>query len=565
MAQSVATKGKEAGPRTLPLRRFGAQEDGNLTIFALCLFMLMVMLGGVTVDLMRFETMRTSLQNTLDRATLAAANLSQTLDPADVVTDYFAKAQLSDYLKAVTVDEGINYREVVADAEAATNPFFTHMIGINELDAPGHSMAEQRMTNVEIFLVLDVSGSMNSNNRLTNLKTAAKEFVDTVLSSDGEDKISIGIVPFNGQVDVGSALGARYNRTEQHSVPDINCVDLPASVYSTTGISTNIELPMTSPTDTYSITNKINGYVSRTDASYALNDNANRWCPDVNNANAIVLPSQSITALQNKIQNLYGVGATSINAGMKWGMAMLDPGTRSVYNYFVTNGTIPSVFSGRPFDFTDPESMKIIVLMTDGEHFAEERVKDLYKSGKTGLNGTQAIFVSPYDGNYSIRFTTGRPGSAGTREYWVPHRSEWRALPWTNTSDTGALALKDNPINFETLWKDVRLQWVVWQLYARALGTNDSQRASQYNTWIANFREQTAVTTMNSQLQSMCSMAKANGVTVYGIAFEAPTAGQTQIAQCATSSAHYFNAAGLQIRTAFRAIASNISHLRLTQ
>ena len=55
------------------------------------------------------------------------------------------------------------------------------------------------------------------------------------------------------------------------------------------------------------------------------------------------------------------------------------------------------------------------------------------------------------------------------------------------------------------------------------------------------------------------------GVTVYGIAFEAPTGGRTQISQCATSSAHYFNAAGLQIRTAFRAIASNISHLRLTQ
>ena len=123
----------------------------------------------------------------------------------------------------------------------------------------------------------------------------------------------------------------------------------------------------------------------------------------------------------------------------------------------------------------------------------------------------------------------------------------------------------NTPITFESIWKDVRLQWVVWQLYARAIGTNDSQRATQYNTWITAFREQTATSTMNTQLQSMCALAKDNGVTVYGIAFEAPSGGQSQISQCATSPAHYFNAAGLQIRTAFRAIASNISHLRLTQ
>jgi hypothetical protein len=115
------------------------------------------------------------------------------------------------------------------------------------------------------------------------------------------------------------------------------------------------------------------------------------------------------------------------------------------------------------------------------------------------------------------------------------------------------------------VWAEQSVQWVTWQLYARALGTNDSQRAAQYNTWIATIRQQTAVTAMNSQLQSLCAQAKTQGVTVYGIAFEAPSGGQTQISQCATSPAHYFNAAGLQIRSAFRAIASNISHLRLTQ
>jgi homospermidine synthase len=71
--------------------------------------------------------------------------------------------------------------------------------------------------------------------------------------------------------------------------------------------------------------------------------------------------------------------------------------------------------------------------------------------------------------------------------------------------------------------------------------------------------------TMNTQLQKACTQAKDKGVIVYGIAFEAPSGGQTQIKNCASSAAHYYNATGLQISSAFRSIANNISQLRLTQ
>jgi Flp pilus assembly protein TadG len=557
MAKWSITFGPKSAARLLG-HVFWKETSGNLTIFALNLFVLMVMIGGVAVDLMRYETMRTSLQNTLDRATLASASLSQDLDAEDVVTDYFAKAQLTEYLRAVNVEEGINYKIVEADAAAASEPYFMHMLGIDEMEAFGHSMAEQRMTNVEISLVLDVSGSMNSNSRLANLKTAANEFVNTVLSGDAEDRISISIIPFNGQVNLGADLRARYNATHQHNVNNVNCVDLPSSVYSTNGISTGLELPMTAHADTYSPTNNINGYVSRTDATLAIPEPLNRWCPP-SASNTVMMPSNSITALQAKINGLSAIGATSINAGMRWGVNLLDPGTRTVFSQMSTTGKMDANFSDRPYEYTDPESLKIVVLMTDGEHFAEDRVSTTYKSG------VSPIFKSPIDGNYSIRFTTGRPGSAGTREYWVPHRSEWRALPWTDTSNTGATTLAASPMQWQAVWGEVRLQWVVWQLYARALGTNDSQRNTQYWNWLGQFRQQTPTADMNSQLQQVCSKAKQNGVTVYGIAFEAPSGGQSQISQCASSSAHYFNAAGLQIRTAFRAIASNISQLRLTQ
>lgn len=74
------------------LTRFGKDEDGALIIFALFLFFLMVTMGGVAVDYMRYEQRRTALQNTLDRGVLAAAAMNQQLDPESVVRDYFNKA-----------------------------------------------------------------------------------------------------------------------------------------------------------------------------------------------------------------------------------------------------------------------------------------------------------------------------------------------------------------------------------------------------------------------------------------------------------------------------------------
>lgn len=542
-------------PRIAVLKRFCAAQDGSLTILALTLFLLMVMMGGLAVDLMRYEQTRTTLQNTLDRATLASAALTQTLNPKSVVADYFTKAGMDKYLKSVTVSEGMNFRNVTADASAATDPYFLHLIGQDKMDALGHSMAEQRVTNVEIMLVLDVSGSMASNSKLVNLKTAATEFVDTVLSSDAEHKISIGIVPFNGQVNIGPDLRAKYTGlTDDPGVTNVQCVDMPASVYNATALPTNTAMSMTAHADTYSGTNQTNAWVAYTDTNYAIGYNAtsnagNVWCPPIA-GNIIRLPSETIATLQGQINGLTAVGATSINAGLKWGLALMDPSAAPMYTQLIATGKMAGDLSGRPFSFTDPEAMKVIVLMTDGEHFAEERVNSAYKSGLSD------IYKSNSDSNYSIYHA-----SLPSNKYWVPHLSKFQAVPWTNATNSGTFTQQTWP----QVWSSMRLSYVAWQFYARALGSTSSARNIEYANRMDAFRGKTATTSMDSQLQQICGLAKGQGVIVYGIAFEAPTNGQTQIRNCSTSTAHYFNAAGLQIRTAFRAIASNISQLRLTQ
>jgi len=75
----------------------------------------------------------------------------------------------------------------------------------------------------------------------------------------------------------------------------------------------------------------------------------------------------------------------------------------------------------------------------------------------------------------------------------------------------------------------------------------------------------TSYATKDSQLDAVCDAAKAQGIVVFSIGFEAPTAGQTVMRNCATSDAFYYDAQGLSIADAFAGIASAINVLRLTQ
>jgi len=528
-------------------RRFRRDEDGALVIFALMLFVLMAMMGGFAIDLMRHEERRTQLQNSLDRCTLMAASLTQSLDAEGVVVDCMAKSGLADELEDVQVTQGLNFRNVQSQGRVDTNPIFLHMMGIDEFDALGAAGAEQRITNVEIVLVLDVSGSMEGA-KIANLRAAASEFVQTLLANDTDDRFSVTIVPYNAQVNVGPTLRAKYNATHLHGVQDVNCLEIPTSAYTSLNLSRTLPLPMAAFADVTSNTSGTNSYVDHNSSASATMNPARPFCRNTA-ANVVRLPSNNVAQLQSQINALQAGGNTSITLGMKWGVALIEPGARGMFSELINEGAIPAHFAGRPFDWTDDDAMKVIVLMTDGEHVSHNKTADAYKTGPS------PIWRSSGDGTYSI-FHASRPGP---NQFWVPHRNEWRAGAWN--SGGGVIAQ-----TWQDIWARQRQTWVAWQLYARALGTNDSTRNSAYNATMSTFQQQYAsFGTMNAQLQQSCALAKNQDVIVYGIAFEAPANGQTQIAACSSSPAHYFNATGLEIQTAFRTIASNITQLKLTQ
>ncbi len=538
---------------TLRARRFGANEGGALIYFGLVLFLLMVMIGGFAIDLMRFEQTRTRLQNALDRCTLNAAALSQKLDPTDVVNDCLAKSGLTDQVQSVKVVEGENFRDVTVVGLADTKPHFLHLMGIDKFDAHAKSRAMQRISNVEIVLVLDVSGSM-SGQKLADLKIAASKFVADVLEGDVDNRVSVSIVPYNAQVNLGPVLRAKYvNTTDLHGVANVNCIEIPATAYLSASMPTSTAMPMMAYADTAYGTSAVNGPVAPTNTSFATPNYGSAFCKPTT-VNIVRLPEHDVGTLQGQINALQAGGNTSITLGMKWGVTLLDPAMQPMFDQLASANAIPESFASRPFAYEDPETMKIVVLMTDGEHVSHTRIADGYKTGAS------PIYKSLADGNYSVFHAS----HAAPDQFWVPHLGTWQATAW-NSGGTVATVQQQQ---WQDIWANLRLSYVAWQFYARALGTDDASRSLIYSNTFSTIRTRyLSVSAMDAQLQASCAQAKANDVTVYGIAFEAPANGQAQISACSsTVDNHYFNATdGDKIKAAFDTIASNITQLRLTQ
>jgi Flp pilus assembly protein TadG len=553
------------------IRAFRRDTDGSILVFSLLLFTVMILMGGMAVDLMRVENRRTALSQTLDRCALNAASLRQSLDPATVVRDCAERDGMLPYLTSVVVTDTLGNRSVEARGQIPVETIFMRAAGYETLPVTARARAEHRVNNIEIVLALDVSASMNTNSRIQGLRVAAQNFVRTVLGNNPTG-VSIAIVPYHAQVNLGPTLVNKYNVTDRigglgvtsfGDMRTVNCVDLPTSVYAYPGLSRTLAIPATGYADLQSSDQAWPTYETfsrRVFSGFAV-------CPP-STTSIVRPPDNNITALVNYIEQLQVYGQTSINLGMKWAGTLIDPQARSVINELVAEGVVPAAFRDRPAEYGTSNTMKIIVLMTDGENTTEARLNSGFRTGPSPIfRGT--------DGNLSIQHVTGRPAAAGANQFWVPHldpdnnasngiQGAWRATSWGGSETTQGTRL-----NWEQVWQITPVTWLARQLYGRALGTTSLEINNITTNWTNAMRTLRGTTTStpgaDAELQQLCTVTKERGVLIYGIAFSAPARGVTTIRNCASSEAFFFNATNnTSINAAFQSIATNITQLRLT-
>ncbi len=556
-----------------PIRKFTRSEDGSLIIFSLFLFVAMMVIVGLSVDLMRFETTRTKLQNTVDRAALAGASLSQTLDPSDVVSDYFAKSGMSEFLSDVTVTEGLSYRRVDVETDVNVPTHFFNIVGVEALGAPADGIAEEAIGNVEISLVLDVSGSMNSHSRLANLKVAAKDFVDAVYDASQPDYVSFAIIPYATQVNAGETLLSHYNRADSHERS--HCINFASTDFDTPAISTTQELEQTLHFDPWT---DENDYFDLGEVPpYPV-------CPG--EAHREIMPwSTDRAALKDYIDDLTATGNTSTDIGMKWGAALVDPSTRSVLTSMIASGDVGMELLGRPYDYNSGNSMKVIVVMTDGAHTSQYYMGD-HREGLSFVwrwvddNTGDVHYSIWWDGDDSTPITnpTGQHtycdqwdhgtcldwDTGPNPEFWfhavsydgITNTYGWRKNPYDGNQGGG------NNGATQMTWPEVWAEIPPEYFSDEVLYEMESLTFNERNTyeWAIDSKGKS---TKDSRFDSICEAVKDEDVIVFSIGLEVSSSNASRLASCATTPSHYYDVDNLDIGAAFQSIASQINQLRL--
>ncbi|MBE1297138.1 TadE/TadG family type IV pilus assembly protein [Phycobacter azelaicus] len=530
--------------RFAKVRAFAQDDSGAMAAPTVFFFLAMLAVGGIGIDLMRMERDRTILQYTLDRAVLAAADLDQPLAPEVVVQDYLTKAGLEKYYEPPKVTQGLGYKSVESTINTDFNSHMLKFSGGGDLPIYANSRAEETIGSVEISLVLDISGSMNSNRRLENLKIAAHSFIDQITQNTEAGNVSISIIPYATQVNAGESLLSKYNAGFD-DLPSSewnysHCVNFVYDQFAKTTLDPAERLERTAHFDPFTY--------------YPYNTNTMRpVCPT--RAGSAILPfTNDTTVLHNYIDGLTAWGNTSIDIGMKWGSALLDPSTRPVINALINDGEVDAQFVNRPTEYNNGDTLKIIILMSDGENTNQ------YFLNPSRRSTMSDVWYNAETGRYSVYH------SNGTKSYYWPHRDAWYDHPYGNGTYTTcgyySCTTHDEPGEAVQLPYHVLLSQVSLAYNARF---NYEFSPSAWADWYhasMSFHNRVA---KDQHTKNICDRTKDQGVIVYSVGFEAPRNGTRVLQNCASSPAHFFDVDGLEISEAFSSIATSIRQLRLTQ
>jgi hypothetical protein len=264
-------------------------------------------------------------------------------------------------------------------------------------------------------------------------------------------------------------------------------------------------------------------------------------CPP-QSGNTVTAVNNNETTRHNAINNMVVGGNTSIDIEVKWGAYLLNHNANSVIKNLVASKTVIEGFKDRPMDPLIEDVLKVLIVMTDGQNTTDYSINDPYNSGLSN------IYVNKSSGDVTVYFD-----QSGNKDwYWV------RKDSFRSSMDGSSQNLTDyNRLTWPQVWATYPVEYVARTFYFNAVSGSTSYWEGQFRSW--NYYNK------DTRLQDICTAAKNQNIVIYGIGFEAPDGGRTQVRNCASSTAHYFDASGLEISTAFRAIANNITQLRLTQ
>jgi len=320
-------------------KRFWRNTRGDTAIiFALSLIP-MLLAAGMAYDYSRAIAFKARLQSALDAGALAAAASNKL---SDNERTKLAMAAFDENVGAAGADLkakpqiSINDDKVSMSADVGYPTSFLRIVGINavsvgsnvDVSIPGQKKAE-------IALALDYSGSMTEVSggkvKYVAMREAAIKLIDDLSDNGKSDRVKFGLVPFSHQV---------YT-----SLPGEDVVGgIPGKTW--TGCTQDRKYPF-----------------NTTDESPVPGKGASKWGQPMARAHAssgcsgyaprhlVVKPvSNDFSDLKAQLEKMRPYAYTHIALGFSFGWELLSP---------------DSPFGGTAA-YSDPDTMKVLVLLTDG-------------------------------------------------------------------------------------------------------------------------------------------------------------------------------------------------------
>lgn len=501
-----------------------ADRRGSIALIMALSFAMLVGAIGLGVDLARFWLVQTRMQAAVDAGVLVAAKEIGTASASANATALFWAdfgrvdrktgegflGAVAEAPKLVTLDA--DTVRMTADAMVPTT--LMAALGVGAKPVHVEASARRAAMGVELALVLDITGSMKSNNNIGALRDSATNLVNILYgANETRPNLWVSVVPYSASVNLGPQRTGwlESGSLERLNYPSIagwaGCVEARGNGQDGTDATPSaVPFPPFYWKSTLDIYSDSKGPVAGDNdwSSTRITEKDQAKLPDNTavgpNLSCPAVPVLPLTASKTTVlQTINGDGAekkglqatfrggTLTNAGLQAGWFTLSPSWRGLWG----NASLP-------LSYGTPYMRKVLVMMTDGENNWYD-----YPDGAPGQAKSK-------DGKASTSYT---PNGAADADYTAYGRLSENRLNITNKTISGA-----------------RVE-------------------------------------IDKRVASLCASIKNSGITVYTITFGVNSNDAQKLwKDCASKPDNYFNSpTQAALSAAFQQIGTQLANLRLTQ
>lgn len=376
--------------------RFGRDRSGNFIVMAGVVLGVLALAVGFAVDIGQLMNARSALGSAIDAAVTSTA---RDLTSGTATEDEAAKA-IKAYLSAnstggilsydkialekVTLDRVAHTLEVSAYVDV---PLYFPLFGMEKTRRVSQTgAAVYSFRQIEVAMMLDLTGSMNEGDRIGALKMAATNAVKTIF--DNQDplrpRVRVALIPYANSVNVGSSLANSSVYVEASSAdrskssPSNTAIRPPSSSFNPGNCATERKGDYQYLDDGPSVAMAKRDYLLGEFVKRGNRGWGTTACPD-----AELMPLTSdVAALKARIASFVASGGTAGHIGVQWSWYMLSPNWAGVL-----------AESQRPMEYDPVKVGKYAILMTDGQfnlsYFDASYVDQVYADGIEGKVATR--------------------------------------------------------------------------------------------------------------------------------------------------------------------------------